>query len=196
MTKLKPISDDLNGCVFGKLTVVDFAGYLGTGGQPKHAHWNTICECGNTRVIRATRLIRTGVDACAACSLREGQKKSGRKKVLANPSSNADTIYGYYRGNATKRGLKFEIDKSAFRSMIASECFYCGAPPSTLYKPKTSADPMLYNGVDRRNNSAGYNLDNAVPCCSTCNYAKRDMTEQAFLSWVERVAEHQRKSRK
>lgn len=47
-----------------------------------------------------------------------------------------------------------------------------------------------YNGIDRKNNSKGYTLENAVPCCGQCNIAKASFTEHEFISWVRMVYEN------
>lgn len=32
--------------------------------------------------------------------------------------------------------------------------------------------------------------DNVVPCCKTCNYAKREMSGEEFRNWIGRVFFH------
>jgi len=41
--------------------------------------------------------------------------------------------------------------------------------------------------------SLGYVLGNVVPCCSTCNFAKRDMAYQEFLAWLDRLVAYRGK---
>jgi hypothetical protein len=64
--------------------------------------------------------------------------------------------------------------------MIFLPCFYCGH--SEIYG---------VNGVDRKDNAVGYTLENSVPCCATCNFAKRQMTVAEFIAWVDRVHAYQ-----
>jgi len=45
----------------------------------------------------------------------------------------------------------------------------------------------LFNGIDRVNNSAGYTNHNTVPCCKTCNLAKRDSTVEEFENWITQL---------
>ena len=45
----------------------------------------------------------------------------------------------------------------------------------------------MHSGVDRKNNSLGYLPSNVVACCTVCNHAKRDMTYEEFLSWIDRL---------
>jgi hypothetical protein len=44
-----------------------------------------------------------------------------------------------------------------------------------------------YSGIDRLDNNIGYVSGNCVPCCSVCNYAKRDMTVDQFKNWIKRI---------
>ena len=47
-----------------------------------------------------------------------------------------------------------------------------------------------YNGMDRVDNAKGYVLGNVVPCCHTCNFAKRGMATNEFVAWVTLVSNH------
>ena len=44
--------------------------------------------------------------------------------------------------------------------------------------------PLAYNGLDRVDNSRGYEPSNVVPCCRRCNRAKDDMSSQEFMKWL------------
>lgn len=45
----------------------------------------------------------------------------------------------------------------------------------------------IFNGVDRFNNDKGYTIDNSIPCCKVCNYAKRHMLPHDFKNWIQRL---------
>jgi hypothetical protein len=62
--------------------------------------------------------------------------------------------------------------------IITQPCDYCGSLP----------DP--YNGIDRVDNTRGYELDNVVPCCMDCNFSKYTRTREEFLNWIKRVYNH------
>ena len=49
-------TEDLTGQVFGKLTVVSFAGYKIFNNGARKAQWLCLCECGNTIIIFAEKL--------------------------------------------------------------------------------------------------------------------------------------------
>jgi hypothetical protein len=48
----------------------------------------------------------------------------------------------------------------------------------------------IYTGIDRVNNSRGYEIDNVTSCCWDCNNKKRTMTKEDFFSWVKSVYEY------
>jgi len=46
---------------------------------------------------------------------------------------------------------------------------------------------ILVNGIDRKVNFVGYQSNNCVPCCASCNYMKQDMNEKDFLNKIDRI---------
>jgi hypothetical protein len=86
---------------------------------------------------------------------------------------------GVYKFNARRKGVVWHLTRDQFREIVAAPCRYCGAAPA--------------GGVDRLDNSSGYTPGNAVPACSPCNYAKRQMSAAEFLDLAKRIYEHTRK---
>lgn len=69
----------------------------------------------------------------------------------------------YARLSAAKRGLSWHISKSLYRKLLSNPCFYCRLPI-----------PRLRGGygLERLNNSVGYEPWNVVQCCPDCNLAR------------------------
>jgi hypothetical protein len=87
-----------------------------------------------------------------------------------------EAVWKTYKYGAEKRNLLFSIPIEEFVDRFWEKpCTYCG-------------DPIETAGIDRIDNSAGYTALNTVPCCSTCNFMKRDMKCQDFLNHCKRVA--------
>lgn len=63
--------------------------------------------------------------------------------------------------------------------MVSKTCYYCG-------------DKKLI-GVDRIKSNEGYIKENCVPCCSMCNYFKRNYTIEQFLNHVNKIYKYQNK---
>jgi hypothetical protein len=45
-------------------------------------------------------------------------------------------------------------------------------------------------GIDRKDNTKGYVLENSLPCCYLCNRAKGDKPYEEFILWVVRLAQY------
>jgi len=149
------------------------------GGKNLHATAECICDCGHDRVVRHTRLRRGLVSSCAACAKRAAAAIGGVTRRLPWQVAAVREAFGVYRGNAKRKRLAFSLPGTEFGALVSTPCFYCGAPATPIY------------GLDRTDNNLGYILENIVPCCRVCNYAKRDMKSVEFLNWVERIHAHQ-----
>lgn len=161
---------------FGKLAPVEL---LGTDGKYRRI-WKCKCDCGNDSIIREDHLTSSKTISCG-CE----RGKSGIIKGKFNSSFNA--MYKSYKTRIERKGLEFNLSKDQFYHIIKQKCHYCNIEPMQIYVQSNSALPVSYNGIDRVDSSLGYVIENCVPCCKTCNYAKRDMSYSDFLSWIERV---------
>jgi hypothetical protein len=101
---------------------------------------------------------------CSACRYKSRVDKHANNKLSV------------YKAGAFKRNYIWEISDEYAKEMFYSKCFYCGALPIKL------------NGIDRMDNTIGYEIGNVVPCCKTCNYAKRDMSYSEWSQWLQRVS--------
>jgi len=64
---------------------------------------------------------------------------------------------------AKRKQLNWNIFKEDYIKLISQVCYYCDGELN-----KTGS------GLDRVNNSKGYELNNVVPCCKRCNMIKSD----------------------
>jgi len=46
---------------------------------------------------------------------------------------------------------------------------------------------MKYNGIDRVDNSRGYESGNVVSCCGVCNMLKHVLSKEEFLARIEKI---------
>jgi hypothetical protein len=76
------------------------------------------------------------------------------------------------------------------RALGVSPCHYCDWAKIQKIKGKDMNGVFEHVGIDRVNNNEGYTVANAVPCCSDCNRAKRNLAYSEFLAWVEKVYEY------
>lgn len=85
--------------------------------------------------------------------------------------------YKKYKKSAEKRKKEFTLTKFEFSEIISGDCYLCGRENTETHQ----------NGIDRVDNKIGYTELNCKPCCSICNYFKRDMNEQEFLNHIEEI---------
>lgn len=177
MTPLK----DLGGKKFGRLKVLELSDR--TYGTRKI--WKCICDCGKEVEVGSDNLVRHLQESCG-CIRKEQLGKLNRKPQY---ESSINNLYVRYRNSALRRGHSFSLSVDEFKSITSASCFYCGIEPQQSCKSESVKrnGSYMHNGIDRVDNSNGYVEGNCVPCCKTCNFAKRTMSKDQFLTWIKRV---------
>jgi hypothetical protein len=167
-----PKVNDLSGMIFGRLEIISYVGI----NQNRKALWECKCVCGSKVIVIGSQLLNQNTTSCGCYN----------RDIVRLPIGTAsiNKLYYVYKRNAYRRGLEFGISKEKFIGMIKLNCFYCNHPPSRYFKLQNGNGGIIYNGIDRINNSLGYIEDNIVPCCSICNYAKRNLSYDEFRSWA------------
>jgi hypothetical protein len=169
-----PAFIDRTGQRYGRLLVIRRGERRPTGAN-QHTYWLCQCDCGNEVEVYLSG------ETTTSCGCKR------RKAGLATGAARNVVLRGYI-GAARRRGLCWELAESDFDRITAQACFYCGIQPSTVARKKKST--FTYNGIDRKHNDIGYTPENAVPCCSVCNYAKKAMSFDAFMAWIARLTEY------
>jgi len=160
---------DLIGQTFSELTVVDFVEM-----RKEKSYWNCICSCGKKIIVSGAALKSGNTKSCGCINL--------------NPDAAFNLAIDGYKRGAENRGISFEITKDEFREITQKDCFYCGESPKRIRKG--ALGDYVYNGIDRVDSSKGYVIENVVPCCGNCNFAKKLNTVSEFVSWVEKAYNH------
>jgi hypothetical protein len=185
-----PAYRDLTGDRFGRLTVLGRAPDEYTKSGVKKITYNCKCDCGNEKSVSG-RGLRTGDTKSCGCLKDEVGKKSGER--LGNtyggmnrlPDSSLRHLYSKYKGSAKKRRKEFDVPFEEFREIVSKDCYYCGVKP--LQTEGAGKSKMLYNGVDRVDNTKGYVSGNMVPCCKHCNVMKGTMSLPTFIEKMKTV---------
>ena len=148
------------------------------GAKNKHPTTRCICDCGKERIVRTTRLRLGLVTMCGACAKTAATKRGAdtRRKLSAAQRAASDR-YSTYKQNAKRRGIAFDLPLPLFSALLEKSCVYCGA------------DERI--GIDRVDSSLGYTAANCDPCCSDCNYAKREMSRASFLNLIAKIHANQ-----
>lgn len=93
-------------------------------------------------------------------------KKKSLKVIVSN-----------YKRSANKRELDYHLSDEETKLMIQNECFYC----------KDINEEGYLNGIDRKDNNIGYEVDNCVTCCKICNISKKKMNVDEFIGKVHHI---------
>lgn len=46
---------------------------------------------------------------------------------------------------------------------------------------------FIFTGIDRKDSSEGYHIENCVTCCKTCNFAKNNTPYDEFIQYLDRL---------
>lgn len=183
----------IEGQRFGKLLVVSSAG-----SRNGTSLWLCKCDCGETREVTHNAL-RNGTWNCG-CSRHKGFPENGsshrtykaRGPYQLKPqttTSARNRVKHFYLHGAKSRNLVWGLPDDMFDALVGGNCVYCGSEPNARMKVNKTAQ-ILFNGIDRVDNSKGYTPDNVVSCCAMCNRAKSAMDKETFVAWLKRVAKH------
>jgi hypothetical protein len=116
---------------------------------------------------------------------------NGKKRTLPKELVGFNILFDSYKRNAKNKNLRFNLKEESFKNLISDNCFYCGKEPNTRLN-KVKNREFYYNGIDRKNNSIGYEESNVVACCRDCNFKKSNLDSEQFIKWVKAVYENLR----
>jgi hypothetical protein len=90
-----------------------------------------------------------------------------------------------------KHNIDITLTVDDYAKIISQNCFYCNDAPrlTTRFSMRkyVNTEPIFANGIDRIDSSLGYTLDNCIPCCTSCNYAKHQLTQQEFFEKIRKI---------
>jgi hypothetical protein len=103
-------------------------------------------------------------------------------KVFDNNEYKKNSIqinYSNYIRNANYKNLEFNITIENFNEIVKNPCYYC-----RILQPKG------FNGIDRKDQTKGYIVDNCVSCCKMCNYIKGSLNDDIFVRRIEHILKY------
>ena len=145
---------------------------------------NLCLDCGrsfdNPQVLRAKGKHDKDLRRCVPCYEKLLKHESARpvreRNYKAEAFTNKHVIWNHYVKGAQKRRIHFALIKTRFNELILQPCFYCN------HKKDGEV-----NGIDRLDNNQGYQEDNVVPCCETCNSMKGSQHPQEFVDKLHAI---------
>jgi hypothetical protein len=170
---------DMAGQKFGKLTVISRAENSINNKNAGMPQWTCLCDCGKNVVVYSSHLKNGNTKSCG-CILGFSDKTLSTKNFL---------FYSYKQG-AKKRGLTFSLNFEEFINITQQNCHYCNTRPTQYFKTEKAREGFFYNGIDRIDNSKGYDNSNIKASCHDCNWAKGVLSEKEYKSWIKKCYEH------
>ena len=149
----------------------------------KKKKWLCRCDCGKEKIISGWHLHAGHTKSCG-CKRGEAAKQffaKKREKDWGGRCRGLIHLFKTYKLKAKQRGYCWNLSIEEFETKVNSPCTYCGAPPSSII------DDFIYNGLDRMNNSLGYELFNITTCCGTCNWMKGALNADSFKLQVLKI---------
>lgn len=137
-----------------------------------------VCKCGKISHIAKGLLVSGKTKQCIHCS--------ARSRVKPNGEAVFNSVYSQYIRQAKKRGIDWSLTKEQFSSLIKMNCFYTNLPPSNITTKNGST--LIYNGIDRLDDTKGYTIENSVPCIGDINMMKRSMEYSHFINLCNLVS--------
>lgn len=184
MQREKPKSGDK----YGRLTLIAPVGIA----KNRDSIWLCSCECGGRKRCRVGRL-RDGTTRSCGCLYRETRAAAGshhnKPNRLPPGAEAANHAFRSLRGNAKARGIGVEITLRDYLEVAQRPCYYCGQSLTNEMPDQHGAGSFRYTGVDRKDNSLPYTVENIVPCCINCNSQKGASPAVDFVARCVRIAE-------
>jgi hypothetical protein len=119
---------------------------------------------------RAKRRKNIELGLCTACSLPVDHGSSNRKcrkciEAFLIKRRTPERRYSANRWEAKRRGKTWSLSKDDYLRLVKETCHYCGLPNKVAYGV----------GLDRLDNTRGYERSNVVSCCDICNTVRNDI---------------------
>jgi hypothetical protein len=168
------------GLKFGKLLVVR---------EIEHKQYACICDCGTEKIVNKKSLLGGNTKSCGCLTF-------GRTTFVSIEGPKLSTAKTIYRQSYKDGDLSFDD----FLILSQQNCYYCNTSPNNTYnvflnkkratKFAIENGYFTYNGLDRINSLLPHNINNVIPCCKWCNYAKRERTTEEFLEHITKIYNH------
>lgn len=166
--------ENLHGKRFGKLVVVNYAGYS-IGNRPRNV-WRCVCDCGNEIVVMAQSL-KGGLTTSCGCYRREVVKQN----TITHGQSNTKAYHAFRtrkrKENKCVLDAAWTLEMENFLRRIQTTCAICSRTEQenlSCYGKRLEIDHVSPLSLGR-----GLSPGNAVVLCRGCNARKsnKQLTE-------------------
>lgn len=119
---------------------------------------------------------------CKVCRTDNKLQDSRRDREHRNSTVRNNIIpqFRTYIKGANERKLEFNLTIQEYASLVKKPCCYCG-----------TIQERGFNGLDRKDSSIGYSIENCESCCQICNYMKGPLSVGVFIKRIEHILTYQ-----
>jgi hypothetical protein len=178
--------ENLSGFQYGLWTI------LGNGKVVnKNRKVPVICKCGTKKEVYLQTILKGQSTSCGCSAAKKSSDRLIKKPIpvtLKDGIAARNSLLSQYKNVAKKRGIVWDITDHIFFALTKADCYYCGTKPANEKKTGYKTGSYIYNGIDRKDNSLGYENYNVVACCKRCNVAKNDMSIGEFKKWALKIS--------
>jgi hypothetical protein len=175
------------GDVFGKLTV-SAEPFIKKQGKTSRFFTEVKCICGNKKIVSCSKLRAGNYKHCIDCSYEERSQKAPRVTQYQQ------MFKRLVLDRCKKKNIEVSITVDDYTKIIIQDCFYCNDTPRQTNRfanrKYVNTETIFANGIDRIDSSIGYTLNNCIPCCTSCNYAKHKLTQEEFFEKIKKIYKH------
>ena len=160
----------------------------GLGGTSKSGVrlYSVLCLlCGSVTDKRLQTIEKAKSCGCMQ-SKRVGKAVGSGRRTAEGTRVEINTLISIYKSNARKRGIVFDLSYHQFKTLVDSECYFCGDTEGNTLRKRNYND-YSYTGIDRVDNSIGYLPSNCISCCSWCNRTKNNGTFENFRKKKKKI---------
>lgn len=154
--------------------------------------WAVRCDlCGEAFARPSSAMARRSLSHnCRQWWLKYKANTHRGRPPIPESGSHINSIYKNYEGSARVRGIRFGLTKEQVVGIITQACHYCGRAPIDRKNGPNLSGTFAWTGIDRVDPEGDYEVNNCVPCCPRCNFAKGTMNGDEFREWVRAVHAH------
>lgn len=138
------------------------------------------CDCGIEKEMQEID-VRLGIIKSCGCL-----QKYDKHFKLEIGEAYLNSLISTYKRNHNKK-FKFRLSRDEFKDLICKRCHYCGADPKSP-NSRISNGKFNHNGIDRKDSTRDYILENCVPCCKICNRLKSNYAISEFIDRAYRIS--------
>lgn len=169
-------SAHLVGQRFGRLLVMSAGADIERGGR-NNKGWICKCDCGQESHLTSNALLSGNTRSCG-CYNRDVVTK------MRQADASYTSVFNSLSKRAVEREIEWRLTEDEVTEIVTSDCHYCGEAPEVR-----SGSSLPRNGIDRKDNSIGYVINNCLPCCKACNFSKHTSTYDEFIARTHRISQ-------